>query len=442
MTFAVKVERKEDIASLSPEDVRKGVAERGERLHKVFEEAGEHLDPKLVKTIEAPDGQALAKQIAAMNDELGWFQERTAELDAMDAIKANAERARKAGQRPAGADPTKFAPGSDPDPDKDAPKRMSLGQAFVKSGAYAAATKRERGNFLVEELDAQAVIEAKSPFEMKAVFETTAGWAPETTRTGRVVLDAQREIEVTDAIPTLPTTQSAIVYMEETTFTNSAAERSEGGAYAESTLALTEQSVTVRSIGTSLPMTDEQLADEAGAAAYVDQRLGFMVRQRLDGQILAGNGTPPNLTGTYNVGSINTQAKGADPVPDAVYKGMDLCRVTGRALPNVVFSHPTDWQAVRLLRTADGIYIWGSPSEAGPTQIWGLPVVLTTAATEGSMLVGDYARFSSLHVRQGLELAVGFVNDDFTDGRVTVRAGLRVAMVHYRPAAFCEVTGV
>ena len=102
MTFAVKVDRKEDIAALSPEDVRKAVAERAEKLHKVFEEAGENLDPKLVTIIEAPDGQALAKQIDSMNDELGWFQERTEELDKIDAAKANAERLRKASKRPAG----------------------------------------------------------------------------------------------------------------------------------------------------------------------------------------------------------------------------------------------------------------------------------------------------------------------------------------------------
>src|SRR3990172_3730712 len=105
---------------------------------------------------------------------------------------------------------------------------------------------------------------------------------------------------------------AAVVYMEETTFTNAGAERAESAAYAESTLILTQRTNTVRSVGTSLPVSDEQLADVVGVRAYLDSRLGFMVRQRLDSQILVGDGIAPNLLGTLRGSGIHTQAKGAD----------------------------------------------------------------------------------------------------------------------------------
>jgi HK97 family phage major capsid protein len=121
---------------------------------------------------------------------------------------------------------------------------------------------------------------------------------------------------------------------------------------------------------------------------------------------------------------------------------MVLVRVTGRAFPNAVIMHPTNWQSVRLLRTADGIYIWGSPAEAGPDRIWGIQVVQSDADSAGTAYVGDYANFCALYERKGLEVAIGYVNNDFLQGRRTIRAGLRVAFAIYRAAAFCSVTGL
>lgn len=434
MTFAVAVENEAVAAGLSQSQARKALAERSEMLHKVFEEAGEDVDPSTVKSLTFKDGAELATFIRKVNSELTVIGKRVSEFDELDKIRTENE-GRQKGLNDNQRDQTNFR--SRPEGEKgNAPVFKSVGDVFVESGALEAIRAGKTGRFEMKDAD------AKSFIEQKTVFSTGAGWAPESLRTGRVVLDEQRGIEVTDILPVFPTTMAAIVYMEETTFTNAAAERSEGGAYVESAFALTQRSVPVESVGTSLPVTDEQLEDVEGVRAYLNQRMGFAVRQRLDTQVIAGDGTPPNLKGTLNVSSINSQAKGTDNVPDAVYKGMDKVIVTGRAQPNVVLAHPTDWQAVRLLKTADGIYIWGSPSDAGPARIWGLPVVLSTAVTENTIIVGDYARFSGLFVRRGLVVETGYVNDDFSDGRVTIRAGLRAAIVHYRAAAFTQVTDV
>src|SRR3990172_3636586 len=143
-------------------------------------------------------------------------------------------------------------------------------------------------------------------------------------------------------------------------------------------------------IGTSIPITDEQLEDVAQAESYVNGRLGFFVRQHLDDQLLNGTDVAPQLDGILGFTDLQTQAKGADPVPDAVHKAMTKIRVTGRAFPTAYVTHPNDWQEVRLLRTADGIYIWGNPSEAGPERIWGLPVVQADVIAEGTGLLRDF----------------------------------------------------
>jgi HK97 family phage major capsid protein len=232
--------------------------------------------------------------------------------------------------------------------------------------------------------------------------------------------------------------------MEETTFTNNAAEAAAGGAAGEAALALTERSAPVEKIAVFIPASEEQLEDVPAAEAYLNNRLGYMVRQRLDGQILNGDGSTPNLKGTLNIGgSLQTVAKGSDPTPDAIYKAFVKVRATGFAEPSVLYANPNDWQDVRLLRTSDGIYIFGSPQEPGRDVIWGVPVLQSTAVVANTMICGDYANFSALYLRRGvtIEMSSGY-SDYFVKGKFAVKATLRCAVVHYRTSAFCTVTGV
>jgi HK97 family phage major capsid protein len=278
--------------------------------------------------------------------------------------------------------------------------------------------------------------------DFKTLMTTTAGFPPESTRSGDVVPSAQRQVVFTDILPSRSTTQNSYVFMEETTFTNNAAERNEGAALAESALAFTERTSPVRSIGTFIPVTEEQLDDVVGIQAIVNNDLLLMYRLREESQLLVGDGNAPNLTGFLNTGSIQTQAKGADVVPDAVHKAITKVRVTGRARPTHVVMHPNDWQDIRLLRTAEGVYIWGSPSDSGPERIWGLPIVVTDAITENTALVGDFFGYSYLVRRQGATIEVGLINDDFQKLRKSIRIAGRVGLVVRRPQAFCTVTSI
>ncbi len=279
--------------------------------------------------------------------------------------------------------------------------------------------------------------------EIKAtLFQTSAGWAPEDLRTGKLVDEVTRPIQILDIIPVGQTGMSTVLYMEETTATFNAAEAAEGAAYGEDAFVVAEQSSEVRKIASHIPITDEQLEDVPMVRGYLNQRLTFGLRQRLDNQIIKGNGTAPNLEGIENVTGIQTQAKGADPVPDAIYKALTKVRVTGRAFPSHVLMHQNDWQGIRLLRTADGIYIWGSPAEAGVERIWGLPVVQSDVLSEGTGIVGDFNNFCVLVERRGVEVTLGYIGDQFKQGKITIRADLRVAFVTYRGAAFATVTGI
>ena len=167
-----------------------------------------------------------------------------------------------------------------------------------------------------------------------------------------------------------------------------------------------------------------------------------MVEIAEESELLSGSGSSPHLQGFLTKSGIQTQAKSTDPVPDAVYKAMVKVMTTGQATPNAYVTNPLDWQDVRLLRTSDGIYIWGNPSDAGPERIWGLQVVQAQAMTENTGVVGDFANFSELAIRQGVTTDIGYVNDDFSKGRQTFRCQIRAALIWYRATAFCTVTSI
>ena len=404
-------------------DLRGKADDRRKQLKQIFDEAGPDVDMSKVKTIDG-DSTAKVEEINKINNELDDLVKQAEPLEAELAVLVRASEAAKRfdGKQPHPGHPEGGKGGSEP------AGRKSVGELFLESEAGG-------------RLKGQAI--EIPDVNLKTLFETSAGWTPEEIRTGRLVDDAQRPIQVIDVIPGGNTGASSIRYMEETTFTNAAAEVAEGGTKPEAALALTEINEPVQKIAVWLPVTDEQLDDVPYVESYLNNRLPFMVRQRLDSQILVGNGTAPNLSGILDRAGIQTQAKGADPTPDAVYKAITKVETVGQAVPSAVAFNPLDWQDVRLLRTADGVYIWGSPSEAGPERIWGLTVVKAQGLTENTAVVGDFANFSELVTRSGMEVKVSDSHGDFfIENKQAIRAEIRVALCVYRPAAFCSVTGI
>lgn len=393
-------------------DAKGKLKAKRDELAGIFAEAGPEIDLSKVKSIDG-DTTVKAARIKNLNDEMSDLGAKVEELFEV----AKAAAAARDGEEAAGEQSDDQAPNT---------KGQSWADQMVKSAAFKA-----KGS------------SAEVNLELKALFDTATGWAPETTRGPRLVDFATRPIELLDLIPTTTTMQTAVTFMEETTFTNTAAETAEGATKPEAALGLTEKTSPVRKIPVWIPVTDEQLEDVPRIKQYLENRLPFMVRQRLSSQIIAGTGVAPNLRGILNVVGIQTQAKGADPTPDAVYKAMTKVEVVGQAVPDAVVFHPNDWQEVRLLRTADGIYIWGSPSDAAPERIWGLRVVKVQAATEGTSVVGDWRNFSELAVKKSMEVKISDSHADFfITNKQAIRAEMRAALVFYRPSAFCTVTGV
>ncbi len=401
-------------------EVTERLAAKGKIISQIYNECGDNYDFSKVKCLEG-DTEAKLAALHVIDEEVTELREQRLTL-------LEAEKTLKAG-RALNAEMNEPAEGMK-HPAAGAKglivAQKSIGELFLESKAF-----KEKGR------------ESLLDIEMKTTMTAAAGWDPEALRVPRVAMFPTRPIAVVDFIPSLTTTRDTIKYMKETTFTRNAAEAAENAAVAESAIALTETSDEVEKLGTFLPVTDEQLEDVSSLRGYLNGRLTYMVQYRLDAQVIEGDGSTPNLLGTLNVGSINSQALGSDSKPDAIYKAFTLIRTVGFAEPSVLFINPNDWQSIRLLTTADGIYLFGSPMDAGPDRIWGVPVLQTMAVTENTALCGDYARHSNLYWRRGITLQVTDSHASlFTSSVQVIKATIRVAMVHYTVKAFAKITGI
>lgn len=407
-----------------------------EKMGKVLEQAGPDLDFKKVTEVAGTDIEKAAA-FRKINDECAEYQKSLDEERQNVAAKEAYEKRQlisKVAQPGRKSEETHA----------EVKGEKSLGDAILKAAGIEPGEEGKVERTLKEHFWNKE-IEIPLGVSLKTLMETGAGWAPETLRTGRVVDKAARPIQIIDLIPAGQTGQSSVVYMEETTLTQNAAETDEGGQFTEDAYALTEASQAVRKIATFLPVTDEQLEDVPQVRGYINNRLPMSLRRRLDSQLLNGTGagTPTQLLGILSKSGTQTHVRSSvsgDKPVDALYRAMRKIRVTGRASPNGIIIHPEDFENIRLMKTNDGAYVWGHPAEAGPERIWGLSIAQSDILTAGTAVAADFM-YSELAERRGIVVKISDSHSDyFIKGKQAIRADMRAAFLIYRAAAFCIVT--
>jgi HK97 family phage major capsid protein len=414
--------------------LREDYARESFELHKIFEEAGADLDMDRVKRVEGSPEEKAA-EIKRRNDLLTEISKEIESLEGLGNIGRLNEMRHKQATEPLER-PAFNGNGAAPLPDSGGSTLRTKGlRAFLlEHKGY-----RELRDGRRREIDIEIPV-----LDFKTLI-TLSNASPQADRRGLVTM-ALEERTVGDMMLQGETSSNQVEYYEETTVTNNAATVNEGVAKAESALGWTLRNEPIRKIATWIPATDEVLADVPFMESQIRGRLSYMVQRVEERQLLNGNGVAPNILGILQRPGIQTQAKGTDPTPDAIYKAMQKVRGAsgaGFAEPTDVVLHPNDWTDIRLLRTTDGIYIWGNPSDAGPERIWGKPVRQTTEITEGTGLTGAFRPFAEVLRRAGITVTMSTEHSTyFTENKVAILAEERLGLAVYRASAFSTVTGI
>jgi len=386
-----------------------------------------------------PERDFTAEQVGEIrkrNDELNAMQEAHDETKSIESIADGNTKAYENLNRINRPVPFSGEERTTP-PDEQRGAQKSLGERFTEDRAYKSFNAHGGNQTTVFSADDMLGI------AVKTVFGTTGSTLTEYDRQPGIILLGTQRLTIADLLAQGETTMNTIRYVQETSFTNAATSVAEGATKPEAAFATNEQDAPVRKIAVVAKVTDEMFADFPVIRDYIDNRLRLMIGLREEAQLLNGNGTAPNIRGILSVAGILTQARGNDPGPDAVYKGIVKVQTTGFFDPDAVVLNTIDWQNIRLLKTADGIYIWGSPADTAPSRLWGLNVVFTTAMVQGTGLVGAFKLGAQIFRRQGVTMETTNSNvDDFVNNLIAIRVEERLALAVYRPTAFATITGL
>lgn len=383
------------------------------------------------ETTDATKRSELGDSIKSANLELADLVDKIAPLqDLVTAEHENAE-AMKALREPIGRQVLPDNDDTDPVGRDRSPAADVMSKGVKSIGALL--SERESYKGFRGELGELAI---------KTLIQTSQQVPLEDRRPG-IQFSAQEERTVADLMLSGTTNAQKITYFVETTFTNAAAETAEGAAKPEAALAWTLREDSVRKIATWIPVTDEMMEDVPGFESYLTGRLGFMVKQREELQLLQGNGTGQNILGVYNRVGVQTVTGYGISTIDSILKAITEIEVAEFVTPTAMVIHPRDWFDVRTSKDLNGQYLLGpateDPNSARP---WGLQIRSTTNALENTALVGAFNQ-AQVFRKSGISIAISTENEDyFIYNKLAVRAEERLALAVYRPAAFCKVEAI
>lgn len=326
----------------------------------------------------------------------------------------------------------------------------SVGQAFIDSAEFKSLDGGRGGYTMHIPFNVKGDL---GGYYQKDMYTTLPSGTPSqfgTPQRDAIVDRAHRTSRIRDLFNVQQTSTNLIEYFRVTGFTNNSATVSERSGTPEAFTSMAQSSLTVagtqapvRTIGHYEVAHRNTLDDEAALRGIIDNELLYGLRLTEDDQILNGDGTGTNLTGITQTSGINTQALGTDTRTDAVRKGITKVLLAYYE-PTGIIVHPNDWETIELQKDANNNYMMAASIAVGAeARMWRMPVVESSAITEGTALVGAFGLGATLYDRMEGSVRVSEQHSDyFVRNAVAILAEERIALAVKRPESFCTVTGI
>lgn len=253
----------------------------------------------------------------------------------------------------------------------------------------------------------------------------------------------QPALTILDLITFVPVTGEWVPLLRESGYDIMADLVDEGEDKPESDLEFGIVDLKVGTIAHWIKISKQLIDDMPVLAAYIEGRLSYGVRLKLEAKIINGDGktTTRSFIGLLEAGThiVVTAAAGDTPI-DVVSKGKSKAGLSG-VLPEVVILNPEDWGIIERIKGVDGHYIFGAPGAAVQPVLWGLPVVLSAAMPATKFWLGNLTIGTAGYIRQEVDVELSTEDgNNFTKNLCTVRAELRAAFAVAIPDACASGT--
>jgi HK97 family phage major capsid protein len=256
-----------------------------------------------------------------------------------------------------------------------------------------------------------------------------------------VIPPLYRQLRLLDVLPTETMEMAVIPYVQQIPDYGTAVEVANLALKPESGLELIDQEARATTIAHWIKLSRLTLADFSGLQQAIQTQLIQGVNQRVEYQVVNGDGEGLNMLGILNqtgVGEVEYSAGALEA--DQTLQGVTTV-MNSNAYPSAVLVSPNDWQNMLLAKSSgSGEYLSGGAFATTAASLWGVPVIPSLAIAPGQALVGDWRQGATLYVREGVNVRLSDSDqDDFLRNRVTLLGEGRYALATWQPTCFCVV---
>lgn len=229
---------------------------------------------------------------------------------------------------------------------------------------------------------------------------------------------------IVEMISWTPVSESLIPLLKESAHEFMADVVPEGQDKPESTLNFKVEELTVSVVAHWVRVTNQLLNDMPALVAYIQGRMAYGIRLKLEYLVINGNST--SFSGLLKAGNsvvLPAEANAIDTISAAKAKAF-----SSFVPPDVVILNPEDWAKIERTKGTDGHYIFGSPGAAVTPVLWGVRVIQAAGMPVGKYWIGNVGMATDGYIRQDVAVELSTEDrDNFVKNLVTIRAEMRAA---------------